>query len=123
MPPWPERSVPGWPWRPTASRRWRKPVRSLPRNDPAYLAVSTPQGASGGLQHEGDAFLFTCVPDSPREAEVSLTMPRRAAPYVGTALLPVFQMNLPEGYVLEQLRQRFAKASRLSPMLLLALTG
>jgi serine/threonine-protein kinase HipA len=98
-------------------------VRSLPRTDPAYLAVSTPQGASGGLQHEGDAFLFTCVPDSPREAEVSLTMPRRAAPYVGTSLLPVFQMNLPEGYVLEQLRQRFAKASRLSPMLLLALTG
>ncbi|MBS0339449.1 MAG: HipA N-terminal domain-containing protein [Proteobacteria bacterium] len=33
------------------------------------------------------------------------------------------QMNLPEGYVLEQIRKRLAKAERLDPMLLLSLTG
>ncbi|HEY6894271.1 MAG TPA: type II toxin-antitoxin system HipA family toxin, partial [Rhodanobacteraceae bacterium] len=53
----------------------------------------------------------------------SLTMPARAEQYVGAELHPIFQMNLPEGYVLDQLRMRFAKASTLNPMLLLALTG
>ena len=35
----------------------------------------------------------------------------------------IFQMNLPEGYVLEQLRNRLAKTVNVDPMLLLALSG
>lgn len=85
--------------------------------------VETPQGRSGTLQHACGDYLFTCSPDAPPAADISLTMPHRAAQYVSRDLHPIFQMNLPEGYVLEQLRQRFAKASTLNPMLLLALTG
>jgi HipA-like protein len=55
---------------------------------------------------------------------VSLTMLVRPAPYLwDEPLHPIFQMNLPEGYVLERLRQRLAKATAIDPMLLLALTG
>src|SRR5690606_13009248 len=38
-------------------------------------------------------------------------------------LHPIFQMNLPEGYVLDQLRNRLAKVVKVDPMLLLALSG
>lgn len=47
----------------------------------------------------------------------------RDMPYESRGLHPVFQMNLPEGYVLEQLRHRLAKTTPFNPMLLMALTG
>lgn len=87
------------------------------------LLVSTPQGDSGVLAHDASRYLFAYDARARTEAEVSLLMPRRTRAYEAPALMPVFEMNLPEGYVLERLRQRFAKASRLDPMLLLALTG
>ena len=89
---------------------------------PDHLDVSTPQGASGTLQHARD-YLFGYEVGASPHAEISLTMPRRAPQYVSAELHPIFQMNLPEGYVLDELRRRFAKASSLNPMLLLALTG
>jgi serine/threonine-protein kinase HipA len=98
-------------------------VPSSPTTEPRHLEVATPQGASGVLIRDDERYLFTCSPGASREAEISLTMPQRAMPYAQPALHPIFQMNLPEGYVLERLRQRFAKAARLTPMLMLALTG
>lgn len=89
---------------------------------PDHVEVATPQGRSGTLRHAGE-YLFTYAADASPSAEISLTMPLRAAQYVSADLHPIFQMNLPEGYVLDLLRQRFAKASQLNPMLLLALTG
>ncbi|HEX5124839.1 MAG TPA: type II toxin-antitoxin system HipA family toxin, partial [Rhodanobacteraceae bacterium] len=89
---------------------------------PEHVDVATPQGASGTLQHARD-YLFTYAAGASPHAEISLTMPARAAQYVSAELHPIFQMNLPEGYVLDRLRARFAKASTLNPMLLLALTG
>jgi serine/threonine-protein kinase HipA len=89
---------------------------------PGYLEVATPQGASGTLQHARD-YLFGYEVGASPHAEISLTMPRRAPQYVSAELHPIFQMNLPEGYVLDELRRRFAKTSSLNPMLLLALTG
>ena len=88
-----------------------------------HVDVDTPQGRSGTLQSGRDEYFFTCLPDAPRDADISLTMPRRPDQYVSRELHPIFQMNLPEGYLLERLRQRFAKAATLDPMLLLALTG
>ena len=87
------------------------------------LAVATPQGLSGTLLRGKNDYLYTCTPTAPPEADVSLTMPNRPEQYVSRDLHPIFQMNLPEGYVLEQLRNRFAKAALLDPMLLLAMTG
>lgn len=88
-----------------------------------HARVSTPQGDSGVLVFEDGRYLFTYSPDALPAADISLLMPHRAQQYVSPALHPIFQMNLPEGYVLEQLRNRLAKATPLDPMLLLALTG
>ena len=86
------------------------------------LEVSTPQGAGGALSKEGDAYLFG-YSDARADAAISLTMPVRAAQYSRLALHPIFQMNLPEGFMLEELRNRLAKLMVLDPMVLLALTG
>jgi serine/threonine-protein kinase HipA len=88
-----------------------------------HVRVSTPQGDSGELSSEDERYLFTYSVKTPRAAEISLLMPLRAEQYTSPVLHPIFQMNLPEGYVLEQLRNRLAKATPLDPMLLLALTG
>lgn len=87
------------------------------------LAVATPQGASGVLAVEEERYLFGYDRETPRAAEISLLMPHRIAQYETRELHPIFQMNLPEGYVLEHLRNRVAKAAPVDPMLLLALTG
>nr|MBP8098248.1 HipA N-terminal domain-containing protein [Arenimonas sp.] len=88
-----------------------------------HALVSTPQANSGMLASEDGRYLFTYSPDAPPAADISLLMPHRADQYASPTLHPIFQMNLPEGYVLEQLRNRLAKATPLDPMLLLALTG
>lgn len=88
-----------------------------------HVRVSTPQGRSGTLAADGVQYLFTYEADARPAAEVSLLMPVRAQQYAHRELHPIFQMNLPEGYVLEQLRQRFAKATAFDPLLLLAMTG
>lgn len=89
----------------------------------SHARVSTPQGDSGVLSFEDGRYLFNYTPDAPQAADISLLMPHRAEQYASPTLHPIFQMNLPEGYVLEQLRNRLAKATPLDPMLLLALTG
>lgn len=86
--------------------------------------VLTDQGACGELSRDGGRdYLFRYGIGIPDEAQISLTMAVRDMPYLYRTLHPVFQMNLPEGYVLEQLRHRLAKTTTLNPMLLLALTG
>lgn len=89
---------------------------------PQRMYVSTPQGEAGQLRH-GEDYYFDYREDALSEAEICLGMPKRRRQYVDRVLFPIFQMNLPEGYVLEQLRLRLAKTSRLNPMLLLAMTG
>ena len=87
------------------------------------LLVSTPQGAAGDLTESDQQYLFTYTGKEQPSTAISLTMPWRAEQYTDRHLHPIFQMNLPEGYVLEQIRNRLAKSTRLDPMMLLALTG
>jgi serine/threonine-protein kinase HipA len=87
-----------------------------------HLRVSTPQGDAGELTQEEGQFLFGYGP-ADVGAAVSLTMPVRKAQYAHAALHPIFQMNLPEGFLLEELQNRLAKIVNLEPMLLLALSG
>ena len=86
------------------------------------LDVATPQGVGGALFKEAENHLFGYTSVVPAAA-ISLTMPIRAAQYSWPALHPVFQMNLPEGFMLEELRNRLAKTMQLDPMLLLAIAG
>lgn len=85
------------------------------------LEVVTPQGLSGNLVKES-TFVFNYTGHE-RAQEVSLIMPMRAASYTDGALMPVFAMNRPEGYLLDKLRERFGKHMDLDDMRLLAITG
>jgi len=58
-----------------------------------------------------DTYLFGYRTGCSAENAVSLTMPIRVDPYDAMAgLLPIFEMNLPEGALKERLRAQFAKA-------------
>jgi serine/threonine-protein kinase HipA len=55
---------------------------------------------------------------------VSLTMPVRTESYVwDDQLPPVFQMNLPEGYLLQVLQEQFGPQIGASPTALLSVIG
>jgi|UPI0006470700 serine/threonine-protein kinase HipA len=89
---------------------------------PTKVLVHTPQGLSGILQRDG-SYLFSFAPDATPESAPALGMPLRARPYEFPSLHPIFQMNMPEGFVLEQLRNRLAKTTGLDPLLLLTVIG
>ena len=60
---------------------------------------------------EPDTILFTYGEHCAPEQAVSLTMPVRTDQYGASGgLLPIFEMNLPEGALRERLQLRFAKA-------------
>lgn len=87
------------------------------------LQVATPEGESGRIHSSAGDYLFRYHDDATTKAGISLLMPVRMDEYRHRELHPIFQMNLPEGYVLEQLRNRLAKTAHVDPMLLLALSG
>lgn len=87
------------------------------------MLVATPEGRSGDILSGPGDYLFRYHHDAPAHAAISLLMPLRVDEYRHRELHPIFQMNLPEGYVLEQLRNRLAKVANVDPMLLLALSG
>lgn len=89
----------------------------------ASLKVSTPEGFSGRVLTSADDFIFRYQEDASVNVAISLSMPVRADEFRRRDLHPVFQMNLPEGFMLEQLRNRLAKTVNIDPMLLLALSG
>lgn len=89
----------------------------------APLQVSTPTGDSGRIFTSADDYIFRYADEATARSAISLLMPVRMDEYRRRELHPIFQMNLPEGYVLEQLRNRLAKTVNVDPMLLLALSG
>ena len=85
------------------------------------LQVSTPTGEAGHLLRESQHVFNYTTTD--RGNEVSLTMPIRARSYVSHPLMPVFSMNLPEGYLFDLIARRIAKHERIDDMRLLAIIG
>ena len=69
------------------------------------LKISTPQGKSGNLSKKGDQYLFT-YSEVAANAGIGLNMPVRKAQYAHTVLHPIFQMNLPKGFMQEELCNR-----------------
>jgi serine/threonine-protein kinase HipA len=66
-------------------------------------------GLLGPLAPKGSAFAYG--PNACSDRAVSLTMPVRLASWNAPfGLAPIFEMNLPEGALREQLRLTFAKA-------------
>jgi serine/threonine-protein kinase HipA len=81
------------------------------KKPPLYVFVGkAPVGAIARSDVEADTFLFGYRSGTSAADAVSLTMPIRADQYDSIAgLLPVFEMNLPEGALRERLRLQFAK--------------
>ena len=71
----------------------------------------------------GSAFAY--LPDTPAARAVSVTMPVRLPSWsVPFGLPPIFEMNLPEGFLRERLRLAFAKATgRFDEFYLLSIVG
>jgi serine/threonine-protein kinase HipA len=86
------------------------------------LHVVVPQGHSGVL-HKGSQFLYTYADDDQPAKEVSLVMPGPNSPFSSSILHPVFDMNVPEGYLADQIRRRMAKHVQVDEMRMLSLIG
>jgi serine/threonine-protein kinase HipA len=77
------------------------------------------------LESAGDfRSVLTYHANTPSDALVSLTMPVRTESYVwDDRLHPVFQMNLPEGYLLQVLQEQLGPRITASPIALLSVIG
>ncbi|MDC9728311.1 MAG: type II toxin-antitoxin system HipA family toxin [Methyloprofundus sp.] len=72
------------------------------------LKVKVNQREAGLLVKEGETFIFNyCSTD--KNDFVSLAMPVRARSYEYSRLLPIFEMHLPEGYLLAIIKKQFSK--------------
>ncbi|VVN76243.1 type II toxin-antitoxin system HipA family toxin [Pseudomonas fluorescens] len=85
----------------------------LQEKDRLRITVSgTPVGTLGRGQSRIDS-VFAYAEDAPEENAVSLTMPARLESYTWErGVPPVFEMNLPEGALRDELTRRFSKAIR-----------
>lgn len=77
------------------------------------------------LESVGDfKSVVTYDPNAPTNYFVSLTMPVRTESYVWEDQLhPIFQMNLPEGYLLQVLQEQFGPQIGANPIALLSVIG
>jgi serine/threonine-protein kinase HipA len=77
------------------------------------------------LESAGDfRSVLTYHASTPTDAFVSLTMPVRTESYVWDDIVhPVFQMNLPEGYLLQVLQEQLGPQITANPMALLSVIG
>lgn len=80
-------------------------------------------GAATGMLAEDRAFVFNYLQDVPNRLAVSLTMPVRLKSWMNRTLHPVFQMNLPEGALLEAIRNAIAKIASPDDLTLLRIVG
>lgn len=85
------------------------------------LDVCVEGRAAGTLLREDQQFVFSYNADASPDQFVSLTMPVRFRDYVHPRLHPVFEMHLPEGYLLSVLKKQFAKLTEVDDFGLLRL--
>ena len=84
------------------------------------IRVSVQGGYSGTLE-KTHRFSFAYDHSALRDHQVSLTMPVRLPSYSRGAIHPIFEQNLPEGFVRERIIERLRKHIRIDEMLFLAL--
>lgn len=85
------------------------------------LHVQVNRKPAGTLFREQERFVFRYAENTSNEAFVSLTMPVRVSDYTHTQLHPIFEMNLPEGYLLAVIKKQFAKLTATDDMGILKL--
>jgi serine/threonine-protein kinase HipA len=88
------------------------------------LAVWAAGKRAGLLAREKrQEYVFAYTHDTSTDAQVSLTMPVRLESWVSRDLHPIFQMNLPEGALLETIRRAIAKVIGEDDLSILRVTG
>lgn len=88
------------------------------------LAVWTSDRRAGLLERDvRQEYVFAYSHDARSDAQVSLTMPVRLASWTSRELHPIFQMNLPEGALLEAIRRAIAKIIGEDDLSILRVTG
>lgn len=73
------------------------------------LNVHVSSCPAGKLFRESGEYVYRYNDKTPARAFVSLTMPVRKKDYAHPQLHPVFEMHLPEGYLLSIIKKQFAK--------------
>ena len=88
------------------------------------LSVWSGNRRSGLLARERQQkYVFAYEPDASADVQVSLTMPVRLESWASRELHPVFQMNLPEGALLDAIRRAIAKIIGEDDLSILRVTG
>ncbi|MFE8071167.1 type II toxin-antitoxin system HipA family toxin [Marinobacteraceae bacterium S3BR75-40.1] len=72
---------------------------------------------------KGPQFEFSYDGKATEDAAISLVMPVRKEAYRSNTLPPIFEMNIPEGYLRQRIFERFRKHYKVDEMFFLALQG
>ena len=86
------------------------------------LFVKVNDNVTGKLVYEKSEYIFS-YKNQNKDDFISLTMPFREKSYVHTKLHPIFEMHLPEGYLLSIIKKHFAKLVKTDDFGLLYLTA
>ncbi|MFV2032636.1 MAG: HipA N-terminal domain-containing protein, partial [Gammaproteobacteria bacterium] len=78
-------------------------------------------GEAAGLLENNTRFNFTYHSNATFPVAVSMPLEKRA--YQSGALFPIFEMNIPEGFIRYRITERLRKQLRVDDMLFLALQG
>jgi len=77
---------------------------------------------SGNIIKENSEYIFSYKTQDKNQF-ISLTMPVREKNYIGINLFPIFEMHLPEGYLLSIIKKHFSKILKTDDFGLLKLTA
>jgi len=72
------------------------------------LKVQIHDNESGNIVIEENEYIYSYQTED-KNNFISLTMPVRKKPYIHNKLLPIFEMHLPEGYLLSIIKKHFSK--------------
>ena len=74
-----------------------------------HVKVSSQQ--AGTLVYENNEYIFNYTTEN-KDNFISLNMPLRTKSYVHDKLHPLFEMHLPEGYLLSIIKKHFSKLTK-----------
>jgi len=75
------------------------------------LEVNVNREKVGNLVFESNEYIYSYVGDD-KNNYISLTMPVRSKSYINKRLHPIFEMHLPEGYLLSVIKKHFSKLTK-----------
>lgn len=75
------------------------------------LEIKVENNLSGNLVFEDSEYIYSYETENTKKF-ISLTMPVRNKPYIYNKLHPIFEMHLPEGYLLSIIKKHFSKITK-----------